>query len=62
MLAVVLYTGCDCNYAMCAAERDGDRRTWKWFSDLLYRAIFWLGVAKEPALFSGERLRAHCVR
>ena len=32
MLAVVMYTGCDCNYAMCAAERSGDRQTWQWFS------------------------------
>lgn len=24
MLAVIMYTGCDSNYAMCAAERSGD--------------------------------------
>ena len=36
MLALVLYTGCDCNYAMCKAERSGDYATWRWFSYLLY--------------------------
>ena len=40
MLALVLYTGCDCNYAMCAAERSGDYATWRWFSHLLFEALF----------------------
>lgn len=31
MLAVVLYAGCECNYAMCAAERESDYTTWRWF-------------------------------
>ena len=39
MLALVLYTGCDCNYAMSAAERSGDYETWKWFSFLLGEAL-----------------------
>lgn len=37
-LAVVLYTGCDCTYDMCAAERDRDFDKWKWFSLLLDEA------------------------
>lgn len=28
MLALVLYTGCDCTYDMCVAERSGDYQTW----------------------------------
>ena len=44
MLALVLYTGCDCNYAMCAAERSGDLTTWKWFSFLLREALFALPI------------------
>ena len=39
MLALVLYTGCDCNYDLCAAERGGDFTKWKWFSKLLDEAI-----------------------
>ena len=39
MLAVILYTGCDSNYAMCAAERKGDYETWPWFSFLLREAL-----------------------
>lgn len=29
MLALVLYTGCDCTYALCKAERSGDYGKWK---------------------------------
>ena len=39
MLAVVMYTGCDCTYAMCEAERDGDFETWRVFSSLLGTAV-----------------------
>lgn len=35
MLALVLYTGCSCTYAMSKAEREGDRETWRWFSYVL---------------------------
>lgn len=56
LLAVVLYTGCDCNYAMCAAERDGDYKTWQWFSALLFLALT-IDVDRgrnRPRLFSGK--------
>ena len=46
MLAVILYTGCDCNYDMCAAERDGDFDKWKWFSSLLDFAVWDLQEGK----------------
>eukprot|EP01084_Bolivina_argentea_P260387 439709_1 len=39
MLALVLYTGCDCNYAMCAAQRNGNYNKWKWFDYCLRHAI-----------------------
>ena len=39
MLALVLYTSRDCNYAMCAAERDGDYDTWWRLSRCLEEAI-----------------------
>ena len=54
MLAVVLYTGCDCNYAMCAAERDGDYDTWKFFPQLLFNALQRLESDHEPVAYSGE--------
>eukprot|EP01084_Bolivina_argentea_P139944 246132_1 len=31
MLALILYTGCDCNYDLCAAQRNGNYKKWKWF-------------------------------
>jgi len=55
MLAIVLYTGCDCNYAMCAAERSGDRKTWRWFSWLLRQAIRRLSSDTEASIaYSGN--------
>ena len=58
MLALILYTGCDSNYAMCAAERDGDYETWKWFSWLLNQAVDRLYYGNEtettPVAYSGE--------
>lgn len=55
MLAAVLYTGCDCTYAMCAAERNGDHDTWRWFSFLLYKAVRSLCTLDEeaPDCYSG---------
>jgi len=57
MLAIVLYTGCDCNYAMCAAERSGDYDTWRWFSWLLGEALRRLQLGRHddaPVAYSGE--------
>ena len=28
MLALVLYTGCDCNYDLCSSQRNGDYNKW----------------------------------
>ena len=54
MLALVLYTGCECTYAMCAAERDGDYKTWRWFSHLLWLALAELPNEKGVTVYSGE--------
>lgn len=59
MLALVLYTGCDCTYAMCKAERGGDYETWKWFSLLLRRAIASL-PPDESVVYSGEWTFGRC--
>ena len=56
MLALVLYTGCDSNYAMCAAERGGDYATWPWFSFLLHWALSKLPT-EEGTVYSGRRER-----
>lgn len=45
--------GCDCNYAMCTAERSGDHDTWKYFSRVLKNAL----LRKDPytgRVFTGE--------
>eukprot|EP01084_Bolivina_argentea_P310097 536486_1 len=39
MLALILYTGCDCNYDLCGSQRNGDFRKWKWFDYCLWNAI-----------------------
>ena len=39
MLALLLYTGCDCNYDMCAAQRAGDYQKWRWFDYCLAQGI-----------------------
>eukprot|EP01084_Bolivina_argentea_P270560 460087_1 len=39
ILALILYTGCDCNYDLCKTQRDGDYKKWKWFDYCLYHAI-----------------------
>eukprot|EP01084_Bolivina_argentea_P173522 300573_1 len=39
MLALILYTGCECNYDLCKSQRHGDFNKWKWFDLCLYEAI-----------------------
>ena len=39
MLSLVMYTGCDCNYDLCASQRAGDYTKWKWFDSYLFEAI-----------------------
>eukprot|EP01083_Nonionella_stella_P172758 593862_1 len=39
MLALILYTGCDCNYDLCTSQRNGDYDKWKWFDHCLFWAI-----------------------
>eukprot|EP01084_Bolivina_argentea_P019684 36604_1 len=39
MLALVLYSGCECNYDLCSSQRNGDYKRWKWFDVCLYDAI-----------------------
>ena len=39
MLALVLYTGCDCNYDLCKSQRSGDYQKWKYFDRFLGQAI-----------------------
>ena len=51
----VLYTGCDCNYDLCKAQRGGDYQKWKWFDRCLYDAISNLSSVEQGAfdVFSG---------
>eukprot|EP01084_Bolivina_argentea_P152500 266023_1 len=42
MLSLVLYTGCDSNYDLCASQRKGEYKKWKWFDYCLHGAIFLL--------------------
>eukprot|EP00484_Ammonia_sp_Unknown_P026388 CAMPEP_0197025842 /NCGR_PEP_ID=MMETSP1384-20130603/6059_1 /TAXON_ID=29189 /ORGANISM="Ammonia sp." /LENGTH=180 /DNA_ID=CAMNT_0042454419 /DNA_START=1 /DNA_END=543 /DNA_ORIENTATION=- len=55
MLALILYTGCECNYDLCASQRSGDYRKWKWFDYCLYFAITELSMLEEGefSVFSG---------
>ena len=39
MLALVLYTSCDCNYDLCKSQRSGDYKKWKYFDQFLGQAI-----------------------
>ena len=58
MLALVLYTGCDCNYDLCQSQRNGNHSKWKIFDSLLYDAIFKLSLKEKLLnckLFSGLR-------
>eukprot|EP01083_Nonionella_stella_P086510 240391_1 len=39
MLALILYTGCDCNHDLCKQQRNRNYSKWKWFDYCLFRAI-----------------------
>eukprot|EP01084_Bolivina_argentea_P015007 28067_1 len=39
MLALILYTGCDCNYDLCKSQRNDDYNKWQKFDYCLYSAI-----------------------
>ena len=39
ILALILYTGCDCTYDLCSTQRNGNYLKWKWFDYNLYFAI-----------------------
>eukprot|EP01084_Bolivina_argentea_P273483 465871_1 len=39
MLALFLYTSCECNYDLCNSQRSSDYAKWKWFDYCLYSAI-----------------------
>ena len=36
---ITLYSGCDCNYDLCAAQRNGNYYKWKFFDHCLFSAI-----------------------
>eukprot|EP01083_Nonionella_stella_P045837 122868_1 len=40
MLSLILYTGCECNFDLCASQRHDDYNKWKWFDYCLYEAIW----------------------
>ena len=35
----MMYSGCECNYDLCASQRNGDYYKWKFFDYCLYNAI-----------------------
>ena len=39
MRLCVYYTGCDCNYDLCASQRKSDYRKWKFLDLCLYNAV-----------------------
>eukprot|EP01084_Bolivina_argentea_P047126 86821_1 len=55
MLALVLYTGCDCNYDVCKSQRNGNYTKWKWFDYCLHHAILFLSQNENGTykLYSG---------
>ena len=57
MLALILYTGCDCNYDLCSSQRNGDYDKWKWFDYCLYGGIKKLSLEEEGRyeVYSGLR-------
>ena len=59
MLALLMYTGCECNYELCAAQRSGDFLKWKWLDLTLFKAICRLSVREKGSykLYSGLRHR-----
>ena len=58
MCALILYTGCDCNYAFCKAQREGKFHAWPLFDRCLMRAIVALHRVEDKTkrmLYSGLR-------
>ena len=56
MLALILYTGCDCNYDLCKSQRNGNYSKWQIFDKYLYDAIYKLHkceVYLNTPLYSG---------
>eukprot|EP01084_Bolivina_argentea_P216131 367194_1 len=55
ILALLLYTGCDCNYDLCSEQRKGNYEKWKWFDFILYEAIEFLSECEVASykLYSG---------
>ncbi len=55
MLSLILYTGCDSSYDLCASQRAGDYMKWKFFDASLWGAIDVLSEFEEfeYPLFSG---------
>ena len=51
MLALILYTGADCNYDLCASQRRGNYRKWRWFDRCLWLGI-WQLSRRESGAFS----------
>lgn len=62
MLAVVLYTGCDCNYAMCAAERGGDYKTWSGSHGCYAKPLRSSPYECTDTVYSGECRRSKAFR
>ena len=55
MLALILYTGGDCNYDLCKSQRNGNYDKWKWFDFCLFWGITKLSQREEGKykLYSG---------
>eukprot|EP01084_Bolivina_argentea_P036459 67457_1 len=55
MLALILYTGCQCNYDLCLSQRNGDYSKWKWFDWCLYHGIsdLWKRETSSYSVYSG---------
>eukprot|EP01084_Bolivina_argentea_P152503 266026_1 len=51
MLALVLYTGCECNYDLCGQQRNGNYDKWKWFDYCLYEGICALQLREAGSSF-----------
>eukprot|EP01084_Bolivina_argentea_P213867 363127_1 len=58
MLALIVYTGCDCNYDLCKHQRNGDYEKWKWFDYCLWNAIYKLSRCQKGQykIYSGLQL------
>lgn len=56
MLALILYTDCDCNYDLCREQRNRNYSKWKAFDRILYCAIYKLSQFEKISnlsLYSG---------